>query len=100
MDDQQWNSLVAASDAVEATPAGAAKDAAREARNALIIATYRAIMEAHPGVYPNRWGPQAVSRIAEATGLHRAQVSRIVNNTPVVRGRRVPAELTDSTDKD
>lgn len=93
MDVDQHNALAAASDAVEAAASPAEAAAARVARNELIIKTYHEINESFPRKYRsrryrNRHGPQAITKIVEATGLSRVVISRIVNDTPVVRGVR------------
>lgn len=75
--------LVAATKAIEQAQPGE-RQAARDARRDLIAELGRRLRGDR---YPNRWNP-VISDIAEATGMHRTQVSRIVNGTRVVRHAR------------
>lgn len=79
--DDEWNVLVAASDAVEAAPSPVERREAIAQRNALMVKVFGDARSREPG-YLNRWRP-LVTTIADATGLDRVHVSRIVNETPV-----------------
>ncbi len=84
VDDTDRAKLQAATKAVDEATTPADRRAARAARAELV---HTIGVRLRAGRYPNRWNP-AVRDIAEATGMHRTQVSRIVNGTPVVRAAR------------
>lgn len=78
---------LAAANAAVAEHHGADFTKWREAQRARAELVRQIGQRLRAGRYPNRWNP-VIRDLAQATGLSRAQVSRIVNETPAVRRRR------------